>query len=176
MLRCTSSVTIVDQGPQIEPASRPRPWWFSPALVGIVLVGVVGAAVLPPQPSKTSMPSQEQEVVDRFKAIGVSAVGIGQLHFDAVLGSSFPSREFSLGTYGIVYVIFPAFADGQGDVRVCRAPNDQGRLVYVDRQVTSSVNAEPWVYLVSSRYFVIAPDEGAASVVQRGLGVTRAPC
>jgi hypothetical protein len=170
-------VTIVEEGPQIEPAGRSRPWWFAPAVVGIMLGSVVGVAVLPPQLGKTS-PSQEQELVDRLQAIGVSAAGIGQLHFDATLGASFPSREFSLGTYGIVYVIFPAFVDGQGDIRVCASPNGtgQGRVVYVDGQITSSVNAEPWVYLVSSRYFVIAPNDGAASVIQRGLGVTRAPC
>jgi len=122
---------------------------------------------------------QEQEVIDRMKVIGVPAVAIGEAHFIAVLGSAFPSRDFGLGEYGeygTVSIVFPAFVDAPHDIRVCAAPNNQGRLVYVDRQMTSSVNSEPWVYLVSSRYFVTTPDERAVSVLQRGLGVTRAPC
>jgi hypothetical protein len=167
----------MDEGPQIEAASRPRPWWFAPALVGVALGGLVGAALLPAQPHDVaSMPAQEQEIIDRLRATGVSAVAIGESHFNNVLGSAFPSRDFNLGEYGIVSVIFPAFVGGPHDIRVCPEPNGQGRLVYVDGHMTSSVNAEPWVYLVSSRYFVMAPDEGAAGVVQRGLGVTRAPC
>jgi len=168
-------MTIVDQEPPVEPARLPRPWWFIPALVGVVIGGGVGVAFLPPQPSKIS---PEQEVVERFKAIGVPAVGIGESHFDAALGSSFPAREFRLGAMGTAYVIFATFIDGPHDVRVCTAPNDtgRGRVVWVDKQITSSVNAEPWVYLVSSQYFVSTQDETAASVAQRALGVTRATC
>jgi hypothetical protein len=170
-------MTIVDQGPEIEPASRPRPWWFAPALVGIALGSVVGAAVIPWPLDTTS--AQELEVIDRLKGIGVPSVATGDPHFSDVLGSAFLSRDYVLGEYGEyggVSVTFPAFVGGPHDIRVCAEPNGQGRLVYVDRQMVRSVNSEPSVYLVSSRYFVIAPDERAVSVLQRGLGVTRALC
>ena len=176
---CTAYVRIVEEDPPTDAASSQRPWWFVPALVGIALGGVVGAAFLPSPPDKTSrMLPQEQEVIDRLKVIGVPAVATGDSHFNDVLGSAFPSRDYVLGEYGEVSVTFPAFVGGPHDVRVCPAPNDtgQGRVVYVDGQVVRSVNSEPWVYLVSSRYFVSAPDERAVSVLQRGLGVIRAPC
>lgn len=167
----------MEQDPPSDAASSQRPWWFAPALVGIALGGVVGAALLPSAPDNTS--PQEKEVIDRLKVIGVPAVATGDSHFSDVLGSAFPSRDYVLGEYGEygeVSVTFPAFVGGPHDIRVCAEPNGQGRLVYVDRQAVRSVNAEPWVYLVSSRYFVSAPDERAVSVLQRGLGLTKSLC
>jgi hypothetical protein len=173
-------VRIVEDGPPTDAASSQRPWWFGAALVGIALGGVVGAALLPSPPDTTSrMRPQEQEVIDRLKAIGVPAVAIGDSQLNDVLGSAFPSRDYLLGEYGEVSVTFPAFVGAPHDVRVCPTPNDtgaQGRVVYVDGQIARSVNLEPWVYLVSSQYFVVAADERAVSVLQRGLGVIRAPC
>ncbi len=169
-------MTIVEEGGVTGQAKGRRPWWFAPALVGIAVGAVVGFAFVPPQPHETPKLLKEQEVLDRLRAVGVSAAAIGETGSDSVLGSAFPARDFSLGEYGSAYIIFPAFVDAPHDIRVCTPQNNQGRVVMVDGLVTSSVNAEPWVYLVSSQYFIIAPDACAASVLEVGLGVTHARC
>lgn len=172
----TCDVTIVEQGGVAEPAQGRRPWWFAPALVGIAVGAVVGFAFVPPQPHERPMLPREQEVLDRLRAVGVSAVAIRETRSDTVLESAFPARDFSLGEYGDASIIFLAFVDGAHDIRVCTAQNNEGRVVMVDGLMTSSVNGEPTVYLVSSQYFVFAPDARAASVLEVGLGVKRARC
>lgn len=168
---------IVEGDSQAEARKVPRPWWFAPALLGIGLGALVGIGL--PSPSELPSPSDKtraQHVIDRLAAIGITADRLGDTQFDTVLGSALPAQNYDLDGYGGAYVVFLDSVYGPAEIRVCDPPDHQGKRVYFGGQETSSVNGAPFVFLVNSRYFVAAPDQRTAAVLQRGLDVTPADC
>lgn len=183
-----------------ERAER-RPWWFLPALAGIVLGGIVGLVVPEsgpfirqgegPAPS-ARLPTVEQErkVTQAFENSGAHVTRVSPSKFDWLFGNAAPSSAVFQGTLeGEEFWLDVHFlATPVESVTACSNRGASGETEFTvsingrpqvlgEGSVTGSLGAAgPMYFAQSEQLFVMTPHAPALDALRSALAVSTPPC
>lgn len=190
---------VIDEHPHAR--VQRRPWWFLPAVAGIVLGGLVGL-LAPDSPSfmrQESVPAssprlptaeQQRAVVQALEESGARVTRVSPTKFDWLFGNASPTSAIFQGTLdGEEFWLDVHFlATRLENVTACsnRGASGQteftisvnGRLeAWADGRVTGTLGAAtPMYFARSEQLFVMTPHAHVLDALHRSLAVSTPPC
>jgi hypothetical protein len=190
---------VIDKHPRDR--GQRRPWWFLPAVAGIVLGGLVG--LLTPESlsfmrqeeapaSSSRLPTAEQQraVVQALENSGAHVTRVGATKFDWLFGNASPTSALFQGTLrgeefwlDVHFLATPLKSltacsnrGASGETEFTISVNGQPQ-VWGDGKVTGGLGAAgPMYFGRSEQLFVMTPHAPALDALRGSLAVSTPPC
>jgi hypothetical protein len=190
---------VIDEHPHDR--GQQRPWWFLPALAGIVLGGLVGLSALeslsymrqeepPASTSRLPTAEQQQAVVQALEKSGARVTRVSPTKFDWLFGNASPTSAIFQGTLdGQEFWLDVHFlATPLESVTACSYRGAAGETEFIisvngrpqawgEGRVTGSLGAAtPMYFARNEQLFVMTPHASALDALRRSLVLSTPPC